>query len=81
MTLSFTQTLATNDPLMLGGASCIKELDLTGMGSQLNGTVGLSLCTMLSKLVMPATNGVANAPLTFGDIMKLEYVDITGSVW
>lgn len=78
LTLNFTQTLATNDPLMLGGASCIKELDLTGMGSQLNGTVGLSLCTMLSKLVMPATNGVANAPLTLGDTMKLEYVDITG---
>ena len=78
LTLNFTQTLATNDPLMLGGASCIKELDFTGMGSQLNGTVGLSLCTMLSKLVMPATNGVANAPLTLGNISKLEYVDITG---
>jgi len=78
LTLNFTQTLATNDPLMLGGASCIKELDFTGMGSQLNGTVGLSLCTMLSKLVMPATNGAANAPLTLGDTAKLEYVDITG---
>ena len=78
LTLNFTQTLATNDPLMLGGASCIKELDFTGMGSQLNGTVGLSLCTMLSKLVMPATNGVANAPLTLGNTSKLEYVDITG---
>ena len=78
LTLNFTQTLATNDPLMLGGASCIKELDLTNMGSQLNGTVGLSMCTMLSKLVMPATNGVANAPLTLGNASKLEYVDITG---
>ena len=78
LTLNFTQTLATNDPLMLGGASCIKELDFTNMGSQLNGTVGLSLCTMLSKLVMPATNGVANAPLTLGNTAKLEYVDITG---
>lgn len=78
LTLNFTQTLATNDPLMLGGASCISELDLTEMGSQLNGTVGLSLCTMLSKLIMPATNGVANAPLTLGNISKLEYVDVTG---
>lgn len=78
LTLNFTQTLATNDPLMLGGASCIKELDFTGTGSQLNGTVVLSLCTMLSKLVMPATNGAANAPLTLGDTAKLEYVDITG---
>ena len=78
LTLNFTQTLATNDPLMLGGASCIKELDFTNMGSQLNGTVGLSLCTMLSKIVMPATNGVANAPLTLGNTSKLEYVDITG---
>ena len=78
LTLDFTGTLATNDPLMLGGASCISELDLTQMGSQLNGTVGLSLCTMLSKLIMPATNGVANAPLTLGDTAKLEYVDITG---
>ena len=78
LTLNFTQTLATNDPLMLGGASCIKELDFTNMGSQLNGTVGLLLCTMLSKLVMPATNGVANAPLTLGNTAKLEYVDITG---
>ncbi len=78
LTLDFTDTLATNDPLMLGGASCISELDLTEMGSQLNGTVGLSLCTMLSKLVMPATRGVANAPLTLGDTAKLEYVDITG---
>ena len=78
LTLNFTQTLATNDPLMLGGASCIKELDFTNMGSQLNGTVGLSLCTMLSKLIMPATYGVANAPLTLGDISKLEYVDISG---
>lgn len=78
LTLDFTDTLATNDPLMLAGASCIIELDLTEMGSQLNGTVGLSLCTMLSKLVMPATNGVANAPLTLGDTAKLEYVDITG---
>ena len=39
LTLNFTQTLATNDPLMLGGASCIKELNFTNMGSQLNGTV------------------------------------------
>ena len=77
LTLNFTDTLATNDPLMLGGASCIKELDFTNMGSQLNGTVGLSLCTMLSKLVMPATVGVSNAPLTFGSTSKLEYVDIT----
>ena len=78
LTLNFTQTLATNDPLMLGGASCIKELDFTNMGSQLNGTVNLSLCAMLSKLTMPATNGIANAPLTFGNTSKLEYVDITG---
>lgn len=78
LTLFFTETLATNDPLMLGGASCISELDFTNMGNQLNGTVGLSLCTMLSKLVMPATKGVANAPLTLGNTSKLEYVDITG---
>ena len=78
LTLDFTDTLATNDPLMLGGASCISELDLTEMGSQLNGTVGLPLCSMLSKLIMPATRGVANAPLTLGDTAKLEYVDITG---
>ncbi len=78
LTLTFTQRLATNDPLMLGGASCIKELDLTNMGTQLNGTVNLSLCTMLSKLVMPATVGVANAPLILGDISKLQYIDITG---
>ena len=78
LTLRFTETLATNDPLMLGGASCIRELDFTNMGNQLNGTVGLSLCTMLSKLIMPATKGVANAPLTFGNTSKLEYVDITG---
>lgn len=78
LTLQFSQRLATNDPLMLGGASCIKELDLTNMGSQLNGTVNLSLCSMLSKLVMPATNGVANAPLTLGDSSKLQYIDITG---
>ena len=76
--LVFSQTLATNDPLMLGGASCIKEIDFTNMGSQLNGTVNLSLCTMLTKLVMPATNGAANAPLTLGDISKLQYIDITG---
>ena len=78
LTLRFTETLATNDPLMLGGASCISELDFTDMGNQLNGTVGLSLCTMLSKLVMPATKGIANAPLTLGDTSKLEYIDITG---
>ena len=76
--LIFSQTLATNDPLMLGGASCIKEIDFTNMGSQLNGTVNLSLCTMLTKLVMPATNGAANAPLLLGDISKLQYIDITG---
>ena len=78
LTLTFTGQLATNDPLMLGGASCIKELDLTNMGSQLNGTVNLSLCTMLEKLVMPATNGVANAPITMGNISKLQYIDVTG---
>ena len=78
LTLQFSQRLATNDPLMLGGASCIKELDFTNMGIQLNGTVNLSLCSMLSKLVMPATNGVANAPLTFGNSSKLQYIDITG---
>lgn len=78
VTLTFTQRLATNDPLMLGGASCIKELDFTNMGIQLNGTVNLSLCNILTKLVMPATNGVANAPLTFGNISKLRYIDITG---
>ena len=76
--LIFSQTLATNDPLMLGGASCIKEIDFTNMGSQLNGTVNLALCTMLTKLVMPATNGAANAPLLLGDISKLQYIDITG---
>ena len=87
LTLNFTQRLATNDPLMLGGASCIKELDLTNMGSQLNGTVNLSLCTMLSRLVMPAmpdgeasgtVGGVANAPLILGETTKLQYIDITG---
>ena len=78
LTLNFTQRLATNDPLMLGGASCIKELDLTNMGSQLNGTVNLSLCTMLSRLVMPGTVGVANAPLILGETSKLQYIDITG---
>ena len=78
LTLTFTGQLATNDPLMLGGASYIKELDLTNMGSQLNGTVNLSLCTMLEKLVMPATNGVANAPITMGNISKLQYIDVTG---
>lgn len=78
LTLQFSQRLATNDPLMLGGASCIKELDFTNMGIQLNGTVNLSLCSMLSKLVMPATNGVANAPLTLGNSSKLQYIDITG---
>ena len=78
VTLQFRDEFATNDPLMLGGASCIRELDFTNMGNQLNGSVGLSLCTMLSKLIMPATNGVANAPLTFGNTSKLEYVDITG---
>lgn len=78
VTLEFRDEFATNDPLMLGGASCIRELDFTNMGNQLNGSVGLSLCTMLSKLIMPATNGVANAPLTFGNTSKLEYVDITG---
>lgn len=78
LTMQFTQKLATNDPLMLGGASCISELDLTNMRNQLNGAVGLSLCTRLSKLVMPATYGTVNAPLTLGNISKLEYVDITG---
>lgn len=78
LTLTFTQRLATNDPLMLGGASCIKELDLTNMGIQLNGTVDLSLCSMLSKLVMPASVGVSNAPLTLGNTSKLQYIDITG---
>jgi len=78
LTLSFSQRLATNDPLMLGGASCIQELNLTDMGTQLNGTVNLSLCTMLSKLVMPATVGVANAPIILGETSKLQYIDITG---
>jgi len=78
LTLNFTQTLSTNDPLMIGGASCIKEIDFTEMGSQLNGNVGLSLCAMLEKIVMPATNGAANAPLILGNISKLQYVDITG---
>jgi hypothetical protein len=76
--LVFRQKLSTNDPLMLGGASCIKELDFTNMGITLNGTVNLSLCSMLTRLVMPATNGVANAPLTLGNTSKLQYIDITG---
>lgn len=78
VTLTFRQTLATNDPLMLGGASKIKELDLTNTGNQLNGNLGLQLCTMMEKLIMPATNGVANAPTYFGNTSKLLYIDITG---
>ena len=78
VTLTFRQTLATNDPLMLGGASKIKELDLTNTGSQLNGNLGLQLCAMMEKLIMPATNGVANAPTYFGNTSKLLYIDITG---
>lgn len=68
----------TNDPQTISGASCIKELDLTGLGAHLTGTLGLSLCTMLSKLVIRADIGIGNVQITLGNTQKLEYLDITG---
>ncbi len=68
----------TNDPQTISGASCIKELDLTGLGAHLTGTLGLSLCTMLSKLVIRANIGIGNVQITLGNTQKLEYLDITG---
>lgn len=79
LSLTFHGTLATNDPLMLGGASCIKELDMTDMGSQLNGKINFSNCTAMERLVMP-NNGLGNFSgddMTFGDTSKLQYVDFT----
>ena len=68
----------TNDPQTITGAGCILELDLTNLGRHLNGSLNLSICAMLEKLVMPATVGVANAPITFGNTSKLQYIDVTG---
>ncbi len=68
----------TNDPQSITGASCIKELDMTNLGAKLNGNLVLSSCTMLSKFVLRADVGAANAPITFGSTSKLEYVDVTG---
>jgi hypothetical protein len=76
--LTFEGTLATNDPLMLGGASCIKELNMTDMGSQLNGDISFSNCTSLERLIMPQTEfGAYNGNMTFGNTSKLQYVDFT----
>ncbi len=81
LALTFVGTLATNDPLMLGGASCIKELDMTDMGSQLNGDISFSNCTALERLIMPQTEyGAFNGNMTFGETSKLQYVDFTGQV-
>ena len=78
LTLTFSNTYATNDPLQIIGASCITELDMTNMGTQLNGNVSLNYCTMLTKLIMPATVGVAQgATLQLNQISKLQYIDIT----
>ena len=79
LSLTFHGTLATNDPLKLGGASCIKELDMTDLGSQLNGKINFSKCTAMERLVMP-NNGLGNFSgddMTFGDTSKLQYVDFT----
>lgn len=78
LTLTFTDTLSTNDPLMLGGASCVRKIDLSLMGSQLNGNVGMSLCSAMEELYMPATNGASNVSITLGNTSKLKSVDITG---
>lgn len=81
LTLTFDGTLATNDPLMLGGASCIKELDMTDMGSQLNGDINFSNCTAMERLIMPQTEyGAFNGNMTFGNTSKLQYVDFTNQV-
>lgn len=81
MTFTFSGELKANDPLMLGGASCIKELDMTDMGSQLNGNIEFSNCTAMERLVMPKTEyGYYNGNLTFGDTSKLQYVDFTDQV-
>ena len=80
--LTFEETLATNDPVMIGGASCIKVLDMTGMGSQLNGNINFTNCTAMERLIMPmnAEYGAMHGDLYFGDTSKLQYVDLTGQV-
>lgn len=82
--LSITGKLSSaNDPLAVCGASRIKEMDLTGMNGHMAGDFDLSRCTMLSKLVVNSNSGanIFNGVIvSFGDISKLEYIDITGQI-
>ena len=85
LNMNFTKELlpsgssSTSDPLYIHGASRMTELDFTGMNGHLTGDLNLSKCIMLSKLLMAATNGAnSNLLINFGDIEKLEYIDLTG---
>ncbi len=61
------------------GASKIKELYLTGLGNHLVTELQLGNCTMLTKLVARADNGIAlNVNMTLGGMDTLEHIDLTG---
>lgn len=61
------------------GASKIKELDLTGLGSHLVTELQLGNCSLLTKLVVKSDNGIAqNVNMTLGGLDTLEHVDLTG---
>ena len=82
--LNITGKLSSaNDPLAVCGASRMKEMDLTGMNGHMAGDFDLSRCTMLSKLVANSNSGanIFNGVIvSFGNISKLEYIDITGQI-
>ena len=79
-TMLFAQQInGSSTNVRITGASKIKELDLTGLGSHFMRQLQIDKCAMLTKLVIQATNGAAsNVNVSVGNVDTLEYVDITG---
>ena len=81
VTLTISQALAgTSGSSNVTGASKIRELDLTGMRSNITGSgVNLSSCVILEKLVFTATGNYRfGGTLQLGQTSKLQHIELTG---
>lgn len=57
--VTFTGTLAMNDPLNVYGASRMREIDATSIAGSILGTLNLNKCTALRKLNLGSASGVS----------------------
>lgn len=57
--VTFTGTLAMNDPLNVYGASRMREIDATAIAGSILGTLNLNKCTALRRLNLGSASGVS----------------------